>query len=51
MTDTTVLRMFALGLTAVGIAACGVYQQSKGHDGSGWGVVAFCLVVATCSQH
>lgn len=37
------------GIVGVALAAVGAYQQSKGHDGSGWAVVALIFLVTMCN--
>jgi len=36
----------AVAVLAVGLAITGAYQQAQGHDGSGWGFMAFIATLA-----
>ena len=38
------------GLMGVGIAAVSAYLHVNGKDGAGWGIVAFILIVTSCSN-
>ena len=40
--------MAIYGVMAVGIAAVSAYLHVNGKDGSGWAIVAFFLVLASC---
>jgi hypothetical protein len=42
-------RTLALGIIGVGIAAISAYLHVNDKDGSGWGLVAFCFLVSSCS--
>ncbi len=48
--DPVAARIFAFGVIALGFGALGVWQQVKGEDGSGWGLVALLLVITSCTQ-
>lgn len=42
--------MAILALSGVAIACLSVYQQLKGEDGFGWGIVAVLLFISSCNQ-
>lgn len=48
--DPTAQRMAVLFLIGGIIAAISAWLHINGKDGSGWGVVAFFLIVGGCSQ-
>lgn len=38
------------GAVGVGLAAVSAWMHIRGRDGSGWGLVAFCCIVTSCSK-
>lgn len=47
--DVQVQKMLVLGIIGIAVGLIGVWQQKSNHDGSGWGIVAFCFLVSSCS--
>ena len=38
------------GVLGLGLAVVSAWLAVKGRDGSGWALVAFCLIVTSCSR-
>lgn len=45
MTGAAILASMALGVVAIS-----AWLHIKGKDGSGWGFVALCLIIASCNK-
>lgn len=48
--DISVQKMFVLGFIGCVLACIGAYMYKHNKDGSGWGFLAFCFLVASCEQ-
>lgn len=49
MMDVAAQKMLILGCIGLGICGISAWMHIKGQDGSGWGIVALCMFLATCS--
>ncbi|MES9841243.1 MAG: hypothetical protein ABW134_11875 [Candidatus Thiodiazotropha endolucinida] len=49
--DEVGLRMLALAIAGVGTAAVSAWLHINDKDGDGWALMAFFLIIASCSQY
>jgi hypothetical protein len=48
--DIVVQRILAYGVLGLLLATLAAWMHINGKDGSGWGLLAFCMFVASCNQ-